>query len=971
MASDLNESMSAVKTVFGGAAGDVSGFSGSVAKSLGLSRQEALQVATTFGAMGQQIGLTGKPLSDFSNNMLQAGADLASFYNAPVPEALDAIQSGLQGETEPLRRFGIFLSDAELNAYAMAKGIGKTTQEMTEQEKVSLRQQYILDHLGKAQGDFARTSGGLANQMRILRAQMMDVGAQFGAILLPYALKAVEVFRSLAERFAALSPHAQKIIVVVLGIAAAIGPLLLIFGQLAGAISAIIAIAPLLGTALTVALGPVGIAIVAIAAAVALFAIAYKKNWLGIGTLTRKVVADVVKALKTLQAILGGGRGLHDAIKGLPEPLQKAAIALRRLVVIADDLVHLRFDQLGRDFELLGRTIGNFFASIGLGHFGDDIKRVVADVVAVVTDVVHLVDDLIHGRWSAAWQDFQKLAVDYVRLVIDYLEGLPALLADIFGRALDAIRAVDWGAVGSFLLDKGRQLIQGLYDGALGLLTGTVLPWLGGLAADLLAATPDLLGTLFAKGEDLLRGLWRGISGFWDDTVKPWLANLADHVLQNVPGMLGTLKSAGGELLTGLWIGAKAVWDTAVVPFFSTIGNAIGAITPAGTVLAKALVSAGSSVIEGFKSGVDTAWTAVSDFFSGIAETIAGLIPTDWSGVEAAFKPLTDIIGTITGGFGRIKEFLGGGDGDNGQQQPAGSQAGGTPIPATAQTIPIDADISAFNKKMQSVSESLLGLTTGEWTAKLTAQDTGETGLFSVAKADLQYLKDHLVQTFTATLDANPAPFDKKLWNAIQAGLGFKATTFTTTLDANRAPFDGKLWNVIQAGLGLAATTFTATLAANAGPAISSLLGIEGSLLAYAFSRYTATLYLDTGPAVSALNALAAMLPHSPAKTGPFRRPANFDTVMVSPFVAAVKRMTSRLAALDMRPPTLSPSTGALPPAAQRALADTVGVAWRGDGGGGAGYGPTYVYGPTYNEISDPQELWRVRRSQDVGLSRR
>jgi hypothetical protein len=60
-----------------------------------------------------------------------------------------------------------------------------------------------------------------------------------------------------------------------------------------------------------------------------------------------------------------------------------------------------------------------------------------------------------------------------------------------------------------------------------------------------------------------------------------------------------------------------------------------------------------------------------------------------------------------------------------------------------------------------------------------------------------------------------------------------------------------------------------------------------------------------------------------------------------------------------------------LPPAAQRALADTVGVAWRGDGGGGAGYGPTYVYGPTYNEISDPQELWRVRRSQDVGLSRR
>ena len=166
LASDAAETGSAFKTVLGPSARGVQKDLNRLSRRFGIYNTDLQAAATGFATLGKQAGESRKGLTGFSTDLVRAGLDLGSFYNASPEEAFSAIQSGLTGEAESLKRFNIFMSDAALNAFALKKGLGETTQEMTEQEKIALRQAFILAHLGDAQGDLARTSAGFANQQR-------------------------------------------------------------------------------------------------------------------------------------------------------------------------------------------------------------------------------------------------------------------------------------------------------------------------------------------------------------------------------------------------------------------------------------------------------------------------------------------------------------------------------------------------------------------------------------------------------------------------------------------------------------------------------------------------------------------------------------------------------------------------------------------------------------------------------------
>jgi hypothetical protein len=185
LASDLGETTTAVQQVFGAAAADIQSFASSANTALGQTRTQALRGAQTFGVFAQQAGLTGKPLSDFSTGLVSLSTDLASFYNSSPEEAINAIGAGLRGEAEPLRRFGVLLDDATLRAKALALGIYDGSGALTGQQRVLAAQAVIYDQTAIAQGDFARTSGGLANQQRILAASLEDSQAKLGEYLLP------------------------------------------------------------------------------------------------------------------------------------------------------------------------------------------------------------------------------------------------------------------------------------------------------------------------------------------------------------------------------------------------------------------------------------------------------------------------------------------------------------------------------------------------------------------------------------------------------------------------------------------------------------------------------------------------------------------------------------------------------------------------------------------------------------------
>lgn len=184
-ASDLEESLSKNRVVFGEAARAVEDFASKAARSLGQSKTEALAAASTFGTFGKAAGLAGEQLATFSTDFVTLASDLASFNNTSPEEAVTALGAALRGESEPLRRFGVLINDAALKQAAMEMGIYKGNGALTAQQKILAAQRLIFEQTNDAQGDFERTSDGLANQQRILAAQLENVKAKLGEVLLP------------------------------------------------------------------------------------------------------------------------------------------------------------------------------------------------------------------------------------------------------------------------------------------------------------------------------------------------------------------------------------------------------------------------------------------------------------------------------------------------------------------------------------------------------------------------------------------------------------------------------------------------------------------------------------------------------------------------------------------------------------------------------------------------------------------
>ena len=187
--SDLNEAFTATNAIFGEATGKITTWAKTAATSLGQSNLQALDGAKTFGIYGQAAGLSADANADFAMSLSGLATDFSSFYNASPAEAIEAIGAALRGENEPIRRFGVLLDDATLKNQALKMGLISNTKDALEpQVKVMAAYQSILEQTGTAQGDFARTSDGLANQQRIATAQFENFKATLGNAFLPVAV---------------------------------------------------------------------------------------------------------------------------------------------------------------------------------------------------------------------------------------------------------------------------------------------------------------------------------------------------------------------------------------------------------------------------------------------------------------------------------------------------------------------------------------------------------------------------------------------------------------------------------------------------------------------------------------------------------------------------------------------------------------------------------------------------------------
>ena len=221
-ASALNEQMSASQQVFGKHAKGIQDWAKTGAQSFGMSQREALGAANAFGNMAQAAGLTTGESAAMSKSMVQLAGDMASFHDQDPTEMLRTLQSGLAGEAEPLRKFGVLLSEAAVKQKAYQMGLAKTGSELTEAQKVQARYALIMESTTKAQGDFARTGDSVANQQRKLAAETENTAAAFGQALLPAMQALQSIFSSVLGIFRGNQGALTAIVGVVAALAAGI-----------------------------------------------------------------------------------------------------------------------------------------------------------------------------------------------------------------------------------------------------------------------------------------------------------------------------------------------------------------------------------------------------------------------------------------------------------------------------------------------------------------------------------------------------------------------------------------------------------------------------------------------------------------------------------------------------------------------------------------------------------------------------
>jgi len=426
-ASNFEETKNKAIVVFEEMADSVVSNSNRAASSLGISKTQYLDYASSIGAALKAGGMTIVEATELSEQAVKHFADLASFHNTQVEDAALAWQSAIRGQFEPIQKYFPFITNQYLITYGTANGlIDANTKQLTANQRAIILNAIALDDkLNPALNDFAETSKGLANQGRILKAQWQDALVLLGQNLLPIALKVVSSLNAMLEAFNKLSPTQQKILLGFLALVAIAGPLLSALGTIIAIVSSLAGLAttlsgmgitlgtigtvitgtliPAIGAILT-ALAPLLIILAAVALYVGILYIMWRTNFLGM----RDNVTLFVKVVKALwQALLAFLRGdtqaalehLGEAFDAFRERIAKifssfagfqqawanfmnfVRTAMTNLVnYISKSFTNINWSQVGR-FILLGIANGML---LGLPALITTAARVATSVLAQI-----------------------------------------------------------------------------------------------------------------------------------------------------------------------------------------------------------------------------------------------------------------------------------------------------------------------------------------------------------------------------------------------------------------------------------------------------------------------------------------------------------------------------------------------------------------------------------------------------------
>lgn len=549
-ASDVSESTSKVKVVFGEASTSVLKFADNSATAFGQTKAQALEATGTYGNLLRSIGLTEKQSAKYSTTLVGLASDLASFNNTDVDTALEAIRSGLTGETEPLKQFGVNLNDATLQQKALDLGLTKGKGTLSASAKAQAAYALILEQTKLAQGDFSRTSGGLANQQRILGAQFGDLKATLGSELLPVATTVVSSLNSgMVPAFEAVRSRLP-------GVKAAFS------GAFAGGASFL------------------------------------------------KPVIDGVKsfAADVVPAFAAAGAGIKTFVGGLLPTLREIGTQIVGVVgpalgqiggIIRGQLIPA-FLAVLPVVQPVARFLLQVIGSAVVGALKGAVN-VIKGVLTIISGIFNVFAGIFTGNWSKAWEGIKQIFSGAFRTLLGAIQiFLNIGVLRLFRVGITGIRALftgGWSAIKSIWssgLSAVASLARSVFTGILALIRGAVTGyigvWRGGLS---------FLASAARSGLSTVVGLFRGLPG---------------QVVSALSSLGSSLYGVGQNIIRSMASGIRSVADEIARAAVSVVTDAIGAAKRALHIGSPSRVFAemGRQTGAGYAIGLDGSRTSVA-----------------------------------------------------------------------------------------------------------------------------------------------------------------------------------------------------------------------------------------------------------------------------------------------------------------------------------------------------------------------
>jgi hypothetical protein len=604
LGSAISEVQNVVDVTFGQMSASINQWAIDASTAYGLSELNAKQYVGTMGAMLKSSGITGSAISQMSTDLVGLAGDMASFYNLDHDTAFQKIRSGISGETEPLKQLGINMSVANLEAFAMSRGITASYQAMDQASQSQLRYQYLLSVTSDQQGDFARTSNSWANQTRILTNQWESFKAAFGQGLINLFTPILRGINKVMAGLVALGNVFSKFTGALFG-KQDMGTVAVQSGDAAAGMSELADETKAAGKAAKGALSGYDMLNVlssgdsgSDSGAGGNFTGGVSGEW-GENIEPEMKTGKIEKSAETIKRIFSG---MSDGIrniwnKHLQEPFAKLKTWVSTSIVppIVETAKTIVFGWINA-FTIMFNTLKTIFADFFQGFVNS---------LPALTE-----------SFGAVWNNINVMAQDALNFLFK-------ILSDI------------WLDIGIIWKEHG----QGIVDTVFGFLTDVF----------------DIASNIFDK--------W--IKPAFDEVMKYAKAIWNEHlrgIIQNVMGFLAELITVAGEIWNKFVYPVVSFLVTTFSPTFVKVFSTVGKIVKSVFGAIESIVSGVIRTLRGvinFIAGVFTgdwkrAWGGIKDIFGGIWDTIKGIALGVIDIIKSAFRGLFDVIKSLFSGIGNV-----------------------------------------------------------------------------------------------------------------------------------------------------------------------------------------------------------------------------------------------------------------------------------------------------------------------------